>query len=116
MGIFASDIPKGITKNELVLVRGELMKDRFGEIGQKLTEDQVDAVMDMLEVAAGNADSFAEREHNLAQVDEGEVRTIENRIKGKHGISFTPAQQAHVHAVLKKYVDQNIVRRTLGIF
>jgi len=116
MGIFSSDIPNGITKNELVLVRGELMNDRFGEIGEKLTPHQVDSIMDMLEVASDHPDNFAERDHNLAQVDAGEARMIESRLKNKGGISFTSAQQAHVHKVLSKYVSQNIVRHTLGIF
>ncbi len=115
MGIFQSDMPKGITKDEFALVRGELLSAPFGSEA-KLTAQQVDAIMDMLAVAADHPDTYAEHEHNIAEVDSGEAQMIESRIVGKAGLTFSPAQRAHVHTVLTKYVSQNIVHHTLGLF
>lgn len=112
MSLFGSPMPKGITEKELTYIRGELRGSGFGSSPERFTEMEVNTVMEMLRMGL-DADSYAERQHHQGIIDQGEADMVEKNMANRGGIHLTPTKQAHLHAVLKKYLDQNIIH---GIF
>lgn len=102
MGIIFQSVSKGITRAELPRLRSAFMG---GHNAEKLSQHQVDSLMDMVEMAM-DADSAAERAHGVGQVDANEEKTIENLFANK-GIPSTPAQRAFVHRILMDFVNNS---------
>ena len=105
MSVFGSNIPKGITKAEMIYVRGELKSAPFGSAA-KLNDHQVDEIMERLTLCL-DPDSVAERQQHMGQVDQTEADEIETQAAQDRSLNLSSAQQAHLKAVLQKYVDIN---------
>lgn len=106
MSLFGPQRPKGITKDELYYIRGELGASHGAS---KLTDRQIDEVIERLELAL-DSDSALEHRNKWKQAGADEVAAIESQTKDRDGTPFSPAQQERVHAVLQKYLDINKVR------
>ena len=109
MSLFGATRPKGITKDELHFVRGELRSAPMGHGAEKLTESQVDHLMELLEMAS-DADSAIELQNHWEQVNSAEAMQVEQKIANDRGIHYSDTQRAHVHRVLQKYLDINKVK------
>ena len=107
MGLFGPSRPKGITKDELYFVRGELMAK--SGVGIHLTKLQAEDIVEKLSVAM-DPDSYAGRQHHWEQADAEEVEKVEELAENNRGMHFSDGQQERIHAVLQKYLDINKVR------
>ena len=103
MSLFGPNRPKGITKEELIFVRGELANAPFGHAAEKLTSTQLDEIMSELSMGM-DADSAADLHNHWSQVGEQEAKQIEVNAAANRGIKFSPAQLAHIKAVFDKYL------------
>jgi hypothetical protein len=106
MSLFGSAKPKGITKEELHFVQGELKASSFGHGAEALNERQVTEIMHRLELCL-DADSAKERANNWGQVGADEVATIEHQVADDHALHLSPVQQERLKTVLQKYIDIN---------
>ncbi len=106
MSLFGPSRSKGITKEELYFVRGELIA---GHNAEKLSTRQVDYVMELLEMAM-DADSAVEIRNHWEQVSPEEAKSVETKIADKDALNFSTAQITRVHIVLSKYLDINKVK------
>ena len=106
MSLFGSPKPKGITKEELRFVRGELHNAPFGHSAEALNDRQVEEIMHRLELCL-DADSARDRAQHWGQVDASEVSTIEGQAAHDSALHLSPAQQGHLKQVLEKYIDIN---------
>lgn len=112
MSLFGSPMPKGITEKELGYIRGELKNAPFGHSGEKFTEREVETVMEMLRMGL-DADTYAERQHHVGLIDASEAAQVEKFMANNRGLPLTTPKLTHLHTVLKKYLDANIVH---GLF
>ena len=106
MSLFGPNRPKGITKEELHFIQGEL---KVGHSAERLTDYQVDDIMEKLTIAL-DPDSGIGMKKKWSQIDATEVAEIEELAGNAKGIKYSPAQQERIHEVLKKYLDINRVR------
>ena len=104
MSLFGANIPKGITKEELRYVRGELINAPFGHNAEVLNTHQADELIRRLELCL-DPDTAEERRNNWGQVDQSEVNQIEGQVAHDNSLHLSTTQQAHVKVVLQKYVD-----------
>lgn len=104
MGLFGDTRPKGITKDELTFVRNELLASSFGHSAEKLSQRQVDEIMEELMIDL-DADTHLELKHGWGQVSPQEVAQIEENARNGDGVTFTEPQIAHIHRVLEKYIS-----------
>lgn len=107
MSLFGPSRPAGITKEEEVFVRGELMNAPFGHSGEKLTPMEVEDIMGDIRAASG-AHTVLEMKYGWNQVDAPQAQIIEqSAVKSK---KYSPAQLAHIHQVFTKYLTINKVK------
>ena len=104
MSLFGPSRPGGITKEELIFIRGELLNAPFGHGDEKLTELQVDEIIEDLTMSM-DADTAQDMKYGWAQVNEAEAAEIEKSAGNSKGIKYTSAQTAHIHSVLQKYLQ-----------
>ncbi len=104
MALFGGSRPKGITKEELRFVHGELKSSSFGHGAVALNDRQIDEITRRLELCL-DPDTPDERKYNWGQVDQGEVNQIEAQLEHDSSVHLSDAQKAHVKQVLQKYVD-----------
>ncbi len=103
MSLFGPPKPGGITKEELMFVRGELMNASFGHGAEKLTERQVDEIIEDLTMAM-DPDTAQDIKYGWAQVSAAEAAEIEAEAANNKGLKYTAPQVAHIHQVLAKYL------------
>ena len=106
MSLFGAPKPGGITKEELTFVRGELLSAPFGHSAEKLTETQVSEIIEDLTMAM-DPDTAQDLKYGWAQVDAAEAAEIEAAAANSKGLKYSPAQVAHIHTVLAKYLAIN---------
>lgn len=114
MSLFGPNRPKGITKEELRFVRGELQQSPFGNSSEKLTSRQVDEVMEDLEHAM-DPDTAIDMKYGWAQANAQEVAEIERDAANNKGLVYSPSQIKHIHTVLAKYLDINKVKSSFSL-
>ncbi len=114
MALFGPDRPKGITKEELRFVRGELLQAPFGNMTDRLTERQADEIVEDLEQAL-DPDTPTDMKYGWAQANAQEVAAIEHDAANNKGMKYNPAQLKHIDQVLKKYLDINKVKSAYSI-
>lgn len=103
MSLFGPSRPGGITKEELTFIRGELLNAPFGHGDEKLTERQVDEIIEDLTMSM-DADTAQDIKYGWAQVNAEEAAEIEKEASNGKGTRYTSAQIAHIHEVLQKYL------------
>lgn len=103
MSLFGPSRPGGITKEELVFIRGELINAPFGHGSEKLNQQQVDEIIEDLTMSV-DSDSAQDMKYGWAQVSAGEVTSIESAAANGKGLKYSPSQIAHIKAVLDKYL------------
>lgn len=103
MSLFGPSRPAGITKEELTFIRGELMNAPFGHGDEKLTERQVDEIIEDLTMSM-DADNTQDMKYGWAQVNAAEAAEIEKDAANGKGTKYTSAQLTHIHTVLEKYL------------
>lgn len=103
MSLFGPSRPKGITREELYFVRGELTR---GIGSEKLSDRQAEYVIELLEMAL-DPDTAAEARHRWEQINAAEVAAVEERIGDNDALRFSRAQRERVHSVLTKYLNMN---------
>lgn len=106
MSLFGPTRPKGITKEELYFVRGELTR---GTGPEKLSDRQAEYVMELLEMAL-DADTAIEARNRWEQVNASEAAAVEEKIGDNDALTFTSKQRERVHSVLAKYLNINKVK------
>ncbi|KKU79673.1 MAG: hypothetical protein UY04_C0004G0002 [Parcubacteria group bacterium GW2011_GWA2_47_7] len=104
MSLFGPSRTKGITKDELMFVRGELMSASFGHGAEKLSSYQVNELMEQLNIAL-DADSSGDIAHGWGQVNASEAAQIEANAANGRGIKYSAAQLEHIKRVFAKYID-----------
>lgn len=104
MSLFGDNRPKGITREELTYVRGELENATFGHEAEKLNSRQVEELIRRLELCL-DPDTVAEKKYNWGQADQDEVNQIEGQAAHDSSLNLSSTQLAHVKQVLQKYVD-----------
>lgn len=104
MSLFGPVRGKGITKEELLFVRGELMSSSFGHGAEKLTNTQVDELMEQLSMAM-DPDTAIDMSHGWSQVNAQEATEIEANAANSRGVKYSPAQLAHIKQVFDKYLS-----------
>jgi hypothetical protein len=109
MSLFGPNRPKGITKEELYFIRGEL---RAGSGSEKLTERQTEYILELLGMAL-DSDSTEDIKYHWEQVSQDEEKRIEIEIADNKTMTFSASQRARVHKVLQKYIDINRVKSLL---
>ena len=112
MSLFGSSMPKGITEKELGYALGELRNAPFGHEAEKFTDSEIERIKGMC-LMAMDADSVAERQHHTGEIDANEEAQIEGQMATGGKLALSATKKARLHAVLKKYLDQNIVH---GLF
>lgn len=103
MSLFGPSRPGGITKEELVFIRGELLNAPFGHSEEKLNERQVDEIIEDLTMNM-DADNAMDMKYGWAQVNAAEAAEIEKDAANGKGTKYTSAQISHIHTVLEKYL------------
>ena len=103
MSIFGPSRPGGITKEELTFVRGELMNAPFGHGGEKLSETQVNEIIEDLTMAM-DPDTAQDMKYGWSQVSAAEAAEIEADAANGKGVKYSPTQIKHIHDVLAKYL------------
>ncbi len=104
MSLFGASRPKGITKEELVYVRGELKNSAFGHGAEALNDRQVEELVRRLELCL-DPDTVDERKYGWGQVSQEEAGQIENQIAHDDSLHLSETQKKHVAQVLQKYID-----------
>lgn len=114
MSLFAPVRPNGITQQELTFIRGELRQAPFGSSYSKLTDAQVEEIMDDLNDAM-DPDTPNDMKYGWAQVSPEEVADIEqDAAKSKH-LKYSSAQLTRIHEVLGKYLKINKIKSAFSI-
>ncbi len=103
MSLFGPSRPGGITKEELTFIRGELLSAPFGHAAEKLTERQVDEIIEDLTMGM-DSDTAQDMKYGWAQVNAAEAAEIEKDAANGKGMKYTSAQITHIHTVLEKYI------------
>ncbi len=103
MSLFGPARPAGITKDELLYIRGELKNAPFGHGEEKLSDRQVDEIIEDLTLSM-DPDTAQDIKYGWAQVNATEAREIEDDAANGKGLSYSPAQISHIHSVLEKYL------------
>ncbi len=106
MSLFGPARPRGITKEELRFVEGELKNASFSEGSKKLNDRQAEEIIHRLELCL-DADNAIEHRNNWSQAGQDEVNAITAQAASDRNLHLTPAQQGHVKQVLQKYIDIN---------
>jgi hypothetical protein len=106
MSLFGTARPKGITKEELRFVEGELKNTPFGEGAKELTDRQAEEIIHRLELCL-DADSALDHRNNWSQAGQDEVNAITAQAASDRNLHLTPTQQEHVKKILQKYIDIN---------
>ncbi len=114
MALFAPPRPNGITKEELTYIRGELRQAPFGSSFSKLTDAQVEEIMDDLNDAM-DPDTPNDMKYGWAQVSPAEVADIEQDAAKSQHLKYSSAQLKHIHDVLGKYLSINKVKSAFSI-
>lgn len=114
MSLFGGARPAGITKEELLFIRGELLSAPFGHGNEKLTSQQADEIIEYLTMSM-DADSAQDMQRGWAQVSSIEVAAIEKNAANGKGVKYSPAQLAHIHTVLDKYLKINKTKSSFSI-
>lgn len=103
MSLFGPSRPKGITKEELIFIRGELGNASFGHGAEKLSKVQIDEIMEDLNLAM-DPDTAVEIAHKWEQVSAEEAKQIEDNAANSRGIKYSKAQLDHIKQVFDKYL------------
>lgn len=106
MSLFGPSRPGGITKEELTFVRGELLNAPFGHSAEKLTDRQVEELLEELQMAM-DPDNAQDMKYGWAQVNAQEAAEIEQHAANGKGTKYSPLQQKHIHEVFQKYLTIN---------
>ncbi len=114
MSLFGPIKPNGITKEELNFIRGELKQAPFSKSFEKLTDAQVEEIVDDLGDAM-DPDTPNDMKYGWAQVSPEEVADIEKDAAGSKHLKYSSAQLKHVHDVLSKYLKINKVKSAFSI-
>ena len=104
MSLFGPSRPKGITKEELTFIRGELASASFGHGAEKLTSTQVNEIMEDLGLAM-DPDTAIEISHKWEQVSTQEAEQIEANAANNKGVRYSKAQLDHIKRVFDKYLS-----------
>ncbi|GEM_PF-3314304 len=104
MSLFGPMRPQGITKEELMFVRGELGNAPFGHSEQKLTSTQIDEIMGDLNLSM-DPDTAQDITHKWNQVSAQEAAEIEANAADGRGIKYSKAQLDHIKLVFDKYLS-----------
>lgn len=104
MSLFGPSRPKGITKEELAFIRGELGSAPFGHGAEKLTSTQVEEIMKDLSFAM-DPDTAQDMTHKWEQVNAQEAEAIEASVASGKGIKYSKAQLDHIKRVFDKYLS-----------
>ena len=89
-----------------MFIRGELKNASFGHGAEKLTDTQVEEIMDDLDDAM-DPDTPNDMKYGWAQVSPEEVADIEKDAAKSKYIKYSSAQLKHIHEVLGKYLVIN---------
>jgi hypothetical protein len=103
MSLFGPSRPGGITKEELVFIRGELANAPFGHGDERLNDRQIDELIEELEMAM-DPDNAQDMKNGWAQVNAVEATAIEANAANGKGLKYSAAQQAHIKTVFDKYL------------
>ena len=114
MSLFAPLRPNGITQQELTFIRGELKQAPFGNKSAKLTDSQVEEIMDDLNDAM-DPDTPNDMKYHWAQVSPLEVADIEKDTAANKHLGYNSKQLARIHEVLSKYLKINKVKSAFSI-
>ncbi len=106
MSLFGANKPKGITEEELTFIRGELLTAPFGHNAEKLSERQVEELIEDLQLTM-DADSSEDIQRGWKQVIKEEAEAIEKHAANNKGLKYSTAQLEHIHKVFQKYIDIN---------
>ena len=79
------------------------MNAPFGHGDEKLTERQVDEIIEDLTMSM-DADNTQDMKYGWAQVNAAEAAEIEKDAANGKGTKYTSAQLTHIHTVLEKYL------------
>ncbi len=104
MSLFGASKPKGITKEELVYVRGELKSAQFGHSADALNDRQVEELIRRLELCL-DPDTVDERKHDWGQVSASEAKQIETQLADDNSLHLSETQKKRVAGVLQKYIN-----------
>ena len=114
MSLFGPVRPNGITKEEMRFIRGELARGSFNFAPEKLSDAQVDEIMEDLEDAM-DPDTPNDMRYGWAQASPEEVADIERDAGNNKRFKYTSAQLAHIHNVLGKYLKINKVKSSFSL-
>ena len=114
MSLFAPPRPNGITQQELTFIRGELKQAPFGNAAAKLTDAQVEEIIDDLGDAM-DPDTPNDMKYHWAQVSPEEVADIEKDAAANKYLRYNAKQLAHIHEVLSKYLKINKIKSAFSI-
>ena len=103
MSLFGPSRPKGITKDELSFIRGELGSAPMGHSAEKLTSTQLEDIMGDLSLSV-DADTAQDISHHWEQVSASEAEQIEKSASENKKIKYSSVQLEHIKRVLDKYI------------
>ena len=104
MSLFGPSRPKGITKEELTFIRGELGSAPFGHGAEKLTSTQVNEIMEDLNLSM-DPDTAQDITHKWEQVSAQEAEQIEANAANNKGVKYSQAQLDHIKHIFDKYLS-----------
>ena len=102
MSLFGPSMPKGISKNEIPLLRGQLLSGHGGESISRVTVERIMELVDM----AMDSDTHAERVNHRESVSAEEATRIEEHLAN----NLSGTQKAFVHKVFAEFIAQNKTR------
>jgi hypothetical protein len=104
MSLFGPNKPKGITPEEFIYVKGELMNAPMGHSEEKLLPRQIEELMNRLQLLLA-PNTPEEMRYHWNEVDQADVNQLEGQLDHDTTLHLTESQKAHVKQVLQKYVD-----------
>lgn len=110
MSLFGPVRPKGITKDEMYYIRGELAQ---GSGADRLTSVEVSEIMEDLEDAM-DPDTPNDMRYGWAQASPEEVADIEKDAANNKRFKYSAAKLKRIHDVLGKYLTINRSKSTFG--